>query len=425
MEKKKMIVNAAICDVRNMKEETLSRYETVQINTNVMVSSSRAQEIISGCSNVELNAAAVCVTDEENALLKQINGSFELSGETAAKEKTILVLNGNLTIKPQSAEAIENYIAIVVNGSLLCPEAMSPLLQQIQVNGNITLYPDEAVVLKDNLQIDRVFALRARNSLYWSRRLLFLDTAVDAVGLRKKGARFAGKQVIIAESLAEPLIDLISEDADIVIVPDGTSFVNDDEALSGEMIARWGTRIYVNGDLDIKDAAAEVLSSLTYLHVTGETSVYKEYIAQLAAVPGIREDIKIIDKNKGRQYDTIISDKPWVKIDTFMLERNPGGLLVSDCGIVKLAPNIEPDLILNQLSLRGCGVIRCSGNQEGAVSMITEDCGRLSAADSGGSKGTDDTQDGGGDGGSLLKELFGAAKGLGETKMINAEEYRF
>ncbi len=425
MEKKKMIVNAAVCDVRNMKEETLSRYETVQINTNVMVSSSRAQEIISGCGNVELNAVTVCVTDEENVLLKQINGSFELSGETAAKEKTILVLNGNLTIKPQSADAIENYIAIVVNGSLLCPEAMSPLLQQIQANGNITLYPDEAVVLKDNMQIGRVFALRARNSLYWSRRLLFLDTAVDAAGLREKGVRFAGKQVIMAESLAEPLIDLISEDADIIVVPDGTSFVNGDETLSAELIARWGTRIYVNGDLDIRDAAAEVLSSLTYLHVTGETTVYKEYIAQLAAVSGIRADIKIIDKSKERQYDTIISDKPWVKIDTFMLERNPGGLLVSDCGIVKLAKNVGPDLILDQLSLRGCGVIRCSGNQEGAVFMIAEDCGRISAADSRGSDGPDAAQDGGAEGGGLLKDLFGAAKELGDTKMINAEEYRF
>jgi len=417
MEKKKMIVNATVCDVRNIKEEIISKYESVQINTAVMISSSRAQEVINRCGNLELNAATVCVTDEENVLLKQMNGSFELSGETAAKEKTILVVNGRLTVKPCAAEAIENYVSIVVNGSLLCPDTFSAFLGQILVNGKTNLYPGEAVVLKDDMQIDRFFALRAKNSLYWSTRLLFLDPSVDTAALRAKGARFAAKQIIMAESLAEPLIDLISEDTDLVIVPDGTAFVSGEEVLNTEMTARFGTRIYVNGDLEVKDSAAEVLDSLAYLQVTGETSVYKEYLARLAAVPGIREAINVIDKNTERHYDRIISDKPWVKIDRFVLNQNPGGLLVSECGIVKLAKDIEPEQIVNRLSIQDCGVIKCGENQEGAVFMIAEECGQISV--SGGDK---DSEAGGG---GLLKELFGAAKDLADTKLINATEYKF
>ena len=44
--KKKLEVNTATCDIRNITEETLSQYEKVEINTAAVITSPEAQVLL-------------------------------------------------------------------------------------------------------------------------------------------------------------------------------------------------------------------------------------------------------------------------------------------------------------------------------------------------------------------------------------------
>lgn len=402
--KKKLSVNAATCDIRDITEETLNNYETIIINSAVVLSGPKAQELIGRYGNVHMNAASVFVTDED-VKASIFNGNGEISLENIPAQKTLLIVNGVLTVKPCAPAALDNYVSVIINGRVLCPKSLSDFISRATVNGVVELYPDGAVLLKSNASIDRVFALRAKNSLYWAPRLLFLDTDIDAEALRTKGTSFDAKKVIIAESLVEKLIDLISEEAEVKIVPDGTAFINDDAVLDENLIMRYGTKLYINGDLEVKDGAEQALSKLEYVSVNGNVAMYKEFAEQFFAIKPEYDEIKVIDRESVRKYDKVIEGRASVKVDMTLLDRCPGGVLISNCAMLKIAPDIPADIITEKLSVKDCGVIRCSPEQESAVSLAAEDCGQIR---------TDDN-DADGD----------ESENDGIVNTINASEYKF
>ena len=413
--KKKLMVNVASCDIRNITEETLQNYESICINAAIILSSQKAQELIGRYGNVEMNAASVYTT-EEDVKASIVNGSSEIGPENAPAEKTLLIVNGSLTVKPCDPAVLDNYVSAIINGKILCPKSLSGFLSRATVNGSTELYPDGAVLLKNNTAIDRVFALRAKDTLYWASRLLFLDPTVSADALRSKGARFDAKKVVIAESLVEKLIDLISEEADVKIVPDGTAFVNDDASLDENLILRCGTKLYINGDLEVKDGAEKALPKLEYVFVNGDVSIYKEFAEQFFAVKPEYDGVNVIDRESVRNYDKVIEEKPSFKVDKALLERCPGGVLISECAVLKIAPDVPADLIIERLSVKECGAVKCSPEQESAVCLVTEDCGQIL---------TDEKSDDEGEGGGLLGSIFGGIKAIANTKMINAANYKF
>lgn len=411
--KKKFMVNAATCDIRNITEETLQNYESICINSAIVLSSPRAQELIGRYANVTVNAASVYVT-EEDVKVSVVNGSSEIGPENAPTEKTVLIVNGSLTMKPCDPAVLDSYVSAIINGKLLCPKGLSGFLSRATVNGSTELYPDGAVLLKNNTAIDRVFALRAKDSLYWAPRLLFLDNAVSADALRAKGARFDAKRVLIAESLVEKLIDLISEEADVKIVPDGTAFINDDAVLDKNLITRYGTRLYVNGDLKVTNGAEEALPKLEYVFVNGDVTVYKELAEQFFALKPEYDSVKVIDRESVKKYDMVIEGKLSFKADRALLERCPGGVLISECAVLKIDPDIPASLITERLSIRECGSVKCSPEQESAVGLVAEECGQICVGD----RAEDE-------GGGLLDSIFGGIKSAANTKFINAADYKF
>lgn len=424
MEKKKMMINAATCDIRNITEEILNNYENVLINSSVVISNAEAQAVIGRCGNVSMNAAQLYTTDEE-VEVSFVNGSIELSGDNAPANKTILMVNGILTVKQCSPEFLENYMAINVNGSMFCPKSMAESLTKAKVNGEVNIYPDGAILLKNNTLVDRNFVLRAKDSIYWANRLLFLDVTVDAEALKAKGARFDAEEVIIAESLVERLIDTISEEAEIKIVPDRTRFVNDDADLDLTLIDQYGSRLFINGDLSVKDGAKEALKQIFFIQVSGTVRIYREYVSKYVAIEGEYEGMEIIEREQERTFDKMIEDKVLFKIDQAMLNRYPGGIHVSDCAVVKLDPEISAQQIAENLCIEDCGVIKCSLKQESAVTLIAKDCGNITTGAS--DDGNDDDSDGGDDNsiGGMLRGVLGGAKELLNTKVINTASYKF
>ncbi|MBQ6147160.1 MAG: hypothetical protein IJI82_09025 [Clostridia bacterium] len=375
---KKMIVNCATCDMRKVSEETLQSYEQIVVNSALVLVTPRTKELLNRY-NVMLNTADVMeVPEGDNVRLNSQNGTYELTsdGMPEAGGIALLMVNGSLTVGEDALEAARAYQSIRVNGTVNMPKSMAGKLTNLSVNGSINAYPDGAIRLKRNAVVDRTFPLRVReNALYWAaRRLVFLDTALDVEKLAQKGVRFSSREALMAESLAETVTPLLTDDTDITVVPDGTGFVNGYAMVDKRFLKKFGTKLYVNGDLIVKSDGAEALSKIEYLYVNGTAKVPADLIDAFEEINAQYAELKIV-KNWGK----IIEDQVRVKVDTTLLEKYPEGVFVTDCAMVKLAKDLTPEMIMERLAIADCAQVFCTEEQESAVSAIAEDVASIGA----------------------------------------------
>ncbi|MGN0976638.1 MAG: hypothetical protein ACI4PH_01170 [Faecousia sp.] len=403
---KKMIINCGDCDARNVSEETLAAYESIVINCGSVLVTPETRNLLNRYA-VTMNCGDVLELGKD-VRLKSINGSAQIRSTDAVPGKTYLQVNGTLEIGPDTQTVLEQYVGIQVNGSVTCPESVSGCLGMLKVNGSTVCYPDDAIVLKRNAVIDKVFALRAKNRRYWSaKRMIMVDPELDASALAAKGAEFSAKEVILSQSKVESLIGLIDETADIVIVPDGTRVIPDDVELDELTVKKYGTKLYVLGDLKVTKEARETLERLEYLNVQGDADVpgaLKDLLLEKAEISG---DVKIL---KGRY----LTDKISARISKWMLEQEPEGVSVVDCVELRLDEEISNELILERLSVRDCTSVICTPEQESALAAVCEDVVNIGQASG------DDEDMGVGD---LIKGALHGAKELLDTKVINAGDY--
>lgn len=399
---KKMVINCANCDARKVTEETLSAYESVMINAASVLVSPETKELLNRCG-VTMNCANVLELDAD-VEVSSINGVARIESTDLVTGRKYLTVNGSLEIGPDTQKVLEQYVGISVNGSVTCPESISAYLGKIKVNGSTNFYPDGAIILKRSAVIDRLFALRAKEKLYWaSKRMIMVDPQLDAAVLEQKGATFSSKEVIMAEGKVESLIGLVDEKADIIIVPDGTAVILDDVELDALTVKKYGTKLYIIGDVEVKEEAG--LSPLEYLNIRGDVKVSADLKAKLMEV--LTEIDGDIEVPKGRR----MGDKITVRISKWMLEQEADGICVSDCMTVKIDPDVPKELILERLSISDCKKVECAPEQEDALSAVCEDVMTIGS-------GGDDM--GVGD---MVKGALGGFKDLLNTKMVNAADY--
>lgn len=410
--KKKLVINAANCDARKVQEETLQAYEKIVINSAIVLTDERVQALFAKYP-VEINGAKV-LNLQGDVQLRTVNGSAQIKSGVVPAEKQYLIANGALEIGPDTQNVLEQYVGILVNGSVTYPESISSALGMMTVNGSANCYPDGAVLLKRNAVIDRLFALRAKENLYWAgKRLIMVDPQLDPEALAAKGARFSSREAILAESKVEGLINLIDERADIIIVPDGTAVVLDDVALDDVVLKKYGSKLYIIGNVTVDQNSANALERMEYLNIRGDASVTNEMKERfLEAVHEIRGEVKI---SRGRR----ICDKISFRITKWMLEREKDGISVEDCATVTIDADVEKELIMDRLTITDCASVKCTPEQVDAVTAICTDCGQIG-----------DDSKGAGD---MIKEasgvvagqngILGMAKDLLDCRIINTAEY--
>lgn len=376
---KKTVINTSVCDVRNVSEKTLAAYGELSINTALLLANSRSRALLAQYS-VTLNCAKV-LDVEGDVQVSTVNGSVQIKSTDVPTGKRFLIVNGSLGIGPDTQRALEQYVGILVNGSVTYPESLSGALGMLTVNGSTTCYPDGAVVLKRKAVIDRLFVLRAREALYWAgKRLIMVDPKLDPAALEAKGAKFSAPEAILAESKVEGLIGLLDEKADIIIVPDGTAVVQDDVALDSGTLKKYGSKLYITGDLTVEQEGAAALEGLEYLNVRGDVLVaenLKDLLMEKAQE--IEGEVTVL-KARG----LTLRDQPMVRVTRRMLEREPEGVLVMDCAIAKLDEDVEEQLILERLSISDCAMVKCTREQEDAVTAVSQDVAQIGGEEEGG-----------------------------------------
>lgn len=402
---KKMIINCSCCDTRQVSEETLKKYEAIVINAGIVLTNERSRTLLDGAP-VTMNCANV-LDIEGDVKVCTVNGSGQIKSTDSFDEKRYYVVNGTMTIGAGTEKVLENVVGMTINGSVLYPESLSGKVP-MSVNGSTLCYPDGAIVLKRSALIDRTFALRAKEALYWSaKRMIMVDEKLDSKALAAKGVRFETKQAILTESKAEDLVPLIDENADLVIVPDGTAVIADHTVLDDILVKKHGAKLYVIGNLEVNKDAAQALEKIEYLNIRGDLRVCSELKDRvLEKADEIGGNVKVM---KGRY----IEDKMSFRVTRWMLEQEPDGVAISDCMNLRLDEDIDSALILERLTISDCLNVKCTPEQEAAVSMIARDVMNVG---SGSGEGGDETGIG-----SMIKDALGGGA-LG-NKVINAADY--
>lgn len=401
---KKMMVNCAVCDMRNVSEETLKSYEQIVVNAATVLVTAEKKDLINRY-NVIMNVADVIeVPAGENVRVIDQNGSYELTADRAPQdgETVLLFVNGVLNIAADAAEAAAKYYKINVNGSVTMPKSISGRLNNLHVNGSVDVYPDGAIRLSRNAVIDKTFPLRAKeNALYWAfRRMIFTDLALDTEKLRSRNVRFAAKTALIAESLAEAVVPMLSEETDILIVPDGTKFFGFDARMNKRFLKKFGTKSYINGDLTVEEDAIDVLPEIEYLYVNGDVKLPEALLDAFEDVDAHYDEL-VIQKKTGK----IIEDHVRATVDKALLEKYADGVLVTDCAMVYIAKDVPGELILERLTIADCAQVYCSEEQEAAVSAVSKDVASIGGDES------------------MKDEITGALHLNPNFKVINASDY--
>ncbi len=364
---KKTIIKASVCDARNISEETLAAYGELTIKAALLLSNSGSQALLAQHS-VAVKCAKV-LNLEGDVQVSTVNGSAQIRSTDVPVGKRGLIVNGSLEIGPDTQQVLERYAGIMVNGSVTYPESLSGVLGMLTVNGSTVCYPDGAVVLKGETVIDRLFALRAKAVLYWAaRRLIMVDPQLDPAVLEAKGARFASKEAILAESKVEGLIGLLDEKTEIVIVPDGTAVIRDDVTLDSGTVKHYGRKLYIIGDLTVDRGSVQALEQLEYLHVRGDVLVEEEQRDQLLeTAQEIEGDVQVF-----RARGKTLRDLPCVRVSKWMLEQEPEGIGIQNCALVNLDADVDEELILERLSVCECALVQCTPEQEAAVTAVSQ-----------------------------------------------------
>lgn len=368
---KKLEINAAVCDLRKVQEETLAAYESITIDAALALVNDRVRVLLARYPVTLSSISTLDLSDE--VVFNIVNGETVLTGANAPDGKKFLYVNGRLKVAPDAGDALRQYIGIQVNGALYCPRSLLGRMGNLQVNGKTYAYPDGAVILKNTTVLDPLFLVRAKDALYWAaKRIIAVDPKLDSEALAARGARFFTGEAILAESHVPALAPLFDEDTNLVVVPDGASVVQDDLELTAASLHRYGPRLYVLGDLTLTEASRSLLDQIEYLHVAGDVVLPASLVESFTALKAEYGELVVA---KGR----CITGLPRFSVSRAMLQNEPDGLQLTGCAYIALAEDIEPQLILEKLSLSGCAHIQCSPGQQDAVYLVSQGCAHIGA----------------------------------------------
>lgn len=368
--KKKLTINAALCDMTRLSAEVLDAYEAITINAGSIVVSARMKELISRIP-VAMNAAQI-LQAEEGTQVSIKNGKAEITGSEAPAMPTMLIVNGQLIIHPDSAEALKGYVNITVNGKMIFPKSLGQHLSMAQVNGLSLSYPDDAILIDSALKVDEMFILRAKGGHYYVMGdVTLIDENLDIKALSDKGTHFTVRRAFIAQKLLKEALPLFDDKARITPIPEGYAFVEGENTLSNHLISSKGTRLFFPKKLAIPRDQEEALRKLSGLHVEGDIKLPESLLDALMALKPQYQKLLLY---KG----LLINDKSNMTVSQALLDQNPEGLTIEDCGAVTLEECISAQTILDKLIIRDCGAVLCQADQEVALLQVTSDVGTVS-----------------------------------------------
>lgn len=406
-EKKKFIVNCDVCDTRKIKEESLAGYEQIVVNADLLLVDERSRDVLHRLPLI-CNADAMLDVEGEVAMIST-NGSYELSGDTVFGKKTVICVNGELSVRPGTEKVMENILKICVNGSARYPESMAPFLDRMTVNGKAWCIPDECIELKSKFVIDKYFPLRAKQDgkYYVNRKVVLTDQEVDIKTLTDKNVHFVTERFLVREELAPQAIAMFEESVEMDVIPSGFAYVGEEAELNETLVQRYGKRIYIDGDLTLSSGSERCFDKVEKLLVNGNVHLLERQAEAFAKVDASYRKLLF---TKGRH----VSTKALIVVDERMLEASPDGVEIGNCAVLKVDKNVKPELIMEKLSVKNCAQVFCSKEQKSAMHLVCKNVAKIIDWEK---QEEEEREDGEDDG------ILGVLKKAANSKIVNADTY--
>lgn len=404
MEQKKLVVNCDLCDTRSANEESLSGYEQIIINADIILINERSNAMLQRLPLI-CNADVTVDAGEQRVEIMTQNGSYELKAGIVPEGKAILIVNGSLRIYPGTEELLSRYLKIVVNGTVYAPESIQSCLGNLTVNGGSCCYPDDCVMLEDSFTVDQYFPLRAKEKTgyFAAERVFITDTTVNVKMLAEKGNFFVTKELVVSQELLEDALGLVAENVKLRVVPAAHAFVNADTLLDEALLRKFGKKLYIYGSLSLNEQSIELAEHIESLKVAGEVRLLRHQMESLEKLHA-EYDRCVIVKEK-----TVVN-KAFITVNNNLLNQSQEGVSITNCGTVTILPEVEAERISSLLELINVGTVKCTPSQRSAVELVSCNVGVI--------------QDGiGEDGESVFGNIKEIAKDLLQSKIVNADEY--
>ena len=403
-EKRNLMINCDVCDARNAKEEYLSGYEQIMINTDLLLVSAESRGVLE-------RLPAICNTDntlevDDDANLIFQNRSTEINSKSVFPADTVLAVNGDLLIHSDtSRQTLETLRAVNVTGSLLCPASLLTCIKDLYVTGEIKTYPDDCVVLPPVFTPDEYFHLRAKEGqkYYAEQEIRLIAPGIDLGTLRDKKVQFISPRFFVPAEKAADALELFNETASMEVIPQGYVFVDTGKELSESLLKKYGNRLFFRGDLTLTEGSIPLLSRLEKLYVSGTILVPENLAEDFYQFDVECSSVKVVKEEKRR----ILENSPRIILDKNILTASPQGVLVQNCAVLTIDENITPQDILDHVEIVNCARVDCSENQKAAVYQKSSNVPQIGSREENGEP----------------SGMLGILLNLAETKMINADKY--
>ncbi len=403
-EKKNLMINCDVCDARNAKEEYLSGYEQIMINTDLLLVSAESRGVLE-------RLPAICNTDntlevDDNANLIFQNGRMEINSSSAFPADTVFAVNGDLMIySDTSRQTLEALRAVNVTGSLLCPASLLTCIKELYVTGETKTYPDDCIILPPVFTPDEYFHLRAREGqkYYVEQEVRLTVPGISLAALGDKKVQFISPRFFVPAEKAADALELFDEKASMVVIPRGCAFIDACEEFSENLLRKYGNRLFFRGDLTLTAESIPLLSRLEKLYVSGTLLVPENLAEDFYQFDVECSSVKVVKEEKRR----ILENSPRIILDKNILTASPQGVLVQNCAVLTIDENITPQDILDHVEIVNCARVDCSENQKAAVYQKSSNVPQIGSREENGEP----------------SGMLGILLNLAETKMINADKY--
>ena len=403
-EKRNLMINCDVCDARNAKEEYLSGYEQIMINTDLLLVSAESRGVLE-------RLPAICNTDntlevDDDANLIFQNRSTEINSKSVFPADTVLAVNGDLLIHSDtSRQTLETLRAVNVTGSLLCPASLLTCIKDLYVTGEIKTYPDDCVVLPPVFTPDEYFHLRAKEGqkYYAEQEIRLIAPGIDLGTLRDKKVQFISPRFFVPAEKAADALELFNETASMEVIPQGYVFVDTGKELSESLLKKYGNRLFFRGDLTLTEGSIPLLSRLEKLYVSGTILVPENLAEDFYQFDVECSSVKVVKEEKRR----ILENSPRIVLNKDILTASPTGVLIRNSAVLTIEENITPQDILDHVEIVNCARVDCAENQKAAVYQKSTNVPQIGSREENGEP----------------SGMLGILLNLAETKMINADKY--
>lgn len=361
---KALVINCDICDTRTMKAENYQNYEQIAINADVMIVNEKSKAVLTALPCISNVDETLQIEEDLQIDIATVNGNFDILPNAQVAENTVLVVNGCLTVKPGSENVLKNYYKIIVNGKIRCPKSMESSIHSFAINGETEIYPDDCTMLEEIFILDKYFPLRAKENgkYYAAKKVIVEDENVDMDKLSTKNVQFFTRTFVVPEILLEKSVTLFDESVQLVVVPADYKLVYGDVTLNETLFEKYGSKLFVYGNLTIDEEGSSVIEQIEKLIVKGCVTVKKSLLEVFKKLDAEYDHLEISRKT--------LKNMPYATVDQRLFEHVPDGVLVKNVAVLKIKEDVSADTILNCLKIENCAQVSCSEEQKGAVGVV-------------------------------------------------------